>query len=114
MMDTYSKTIIEHLYILVKYQSWDLNDIKKRTNYLCYPIKTVLFNFESLKKINICKKTFTIINDSDKKIVSEMFRFSNGPFYFEKPTHIYINDYNSFLNLKIVCKNKNNFEIFEN
>ena len=111
-MDSYSNTIINDLYILVKYQSWDLYDIKKKTKYLCYPINSILFNFESLKKINICKQTFIIINDSDKKIVSDMFRLSNGPFYFEKPSHIYINNRNSFLNLKKIFKN--NFEIFDN
>jgi hypothetical protein len=114
MMDSYSNTLINDLYILVKYQSWDLYHTKRRINYLCYPINTILFNFEFLKLIKICKKTFKIINDSDKKLVAEMLRFSNGPFYFEHPTHIYINYKDKFYNLKKFCKNINCFDIFEN
>lgn len=113
-MDSYSNTIINDLYIMVKYFSWDLNDPKKRINYMCYPINSVIFNFEDLKRIKICKKTHKIINEDDINVITNMFRFSEGPFYFEKPTNIYINNKMYFSELNFKNLNKYNFMMFEN
>jgi len=76
-------------YVLIRYESWYSSDKKKKINLECFPIMSDLFNFRCLTNINICKTTYRIY-DHDVKKISDILRFSNGPFYFEKATHLYV------------------------
>lgn len=95
-MERILESKIDNIYVSFRYETWFLNEYKK-INYLTVPITTILFNMIEIFKVDICKITNKILNETDIKKVSEMLRFSDGPHFFEKPTHIWINKKEYFI-----------------
>ena len=87
---------LNNVYVLFRYETWFLNE-SKNINYISVPLNTIIYNLNGIIKIKICKKTNKIISDDDKKFVSDILRFSNGPYLFEKATHIWINNKEYFM-----------------
>ena len=102
---------LENVYVLIVYDSWYSNEKKKYKNNICCPINTELYNLDILINIDIDKNNNKIISEDDKSKISNALRFSNGPYYFEKPTHILINNKGYFQEYEL--KRSVNFNIID-
>lgn len=100
---------LENVYVLIVYDSWYSNEKKITKNYMCCPIYTELYNLDIIISIKIDKDSNKIISDEDINKISNALRFSNGPYYFEKPTHMLINNKGYFQEYEL--KTSLNFNI---
>lgn len=80
---------MEEIIVIIRYYSFYSNEPKKlKLNAICYPYFNNIYNFNFINKIKKNEKNF--IDREDRQKVSDWLRFSNGPYYFEKPTHLII------------------------
>lgn len=98
-----------NIYVLIIYKSYYKNENKIMTNNICYPINTNIFNLEFMIQNIKLNKVDGKLNAKSKKIAKNILRFSDGPYYFEEPTHIFINKKFYFESLT-----KKEFNIFSN
>ena len=93
------------VYVLIFYETKYSDNLKISKNFILAPLINDIYNFCIVKDIKINKKNGKI-KDEFVDILSSCLRFSTGPYFYEKPTHIYLNTLEYFNNNMNLIKKK--------